>query len=113
MGKREDLSGYKCMWLFVAFDLPVSTKEARREYRRFRNSLLDKGFTQIQYSVYARFFGSEQRALPYKNAVRVSVPPDGRVRMFTLTDTQFAKMESYYGKKQEPVEKKPQQMLLF
>lgn len=113
MGNQKDLSGYKCVWLFVLFDLPVDTKQARREYRRFRGCLLDRGFTQLQYSVYARFFGSEERAQPYKKAVRVGVPPNGRVRIFTVTDTQFAKMESYYGKKRESVEEKPEQMLLF
>ena len=95
------------------FDLPVQTKEARREYRRFRKSLIQKGFTQLQFSVYARFFGSEERAAPYRKVMRTAVPPNGRVRMFSVTDTQFAKMESYYGKKLESVEEKPAQMRLF
>ena len=113
MGKRKDISGYKSMWLFVTFDVPVDTPRARRAYRELRKTLLDKGFSQLQYSVYARFFGSEERAQPYRQVVRLAVPEDGRVRMFSLTDTQFARMESYYGEKRARVEKKPAQMLLF
>ena len=29
------LSGYRCMWVVAMFDLPVDSKEARREYTRF------------------------------------------------------------------------------
>jgi len=101
------------MWLFVIFDLPVDTKPARRHYREFHNFLLEKGFSQIQYSVYARFFASEQRAQPHRQAIGWAVPPDGHVRLFSLTDIQFAAMQSYYGKKRQEPEKKPAQMRLF
>jgi len=113
MERRQKISGYKSMWLIVLFDLPVDTKEARRNYRQFRKALLRKGFTQLQLSVYARFFRSEERAEPIKVHVRACIPPDGHVRMFSVTNAQFAKMESYYGQKREPVEKKPKQMRLF
>ena len=99
--------------LFVAFDLPVTTKKARKEYQKFRKLLLQEGFIQIQYSVYARFFRSEERAQPHREMVKRSLPPAGYERMFALTDVQFARMESYYGRKRALVEAQPEQLSLF
>ncbi len=48
------------MWLFVFFDLPVTTKKGRRRATKFRKSLLDDGFTMMQYSVYVRHCASRE-----------------------------------------------------
>lgn len=95
------------------FDLPVDTKQARREYARFRNMLLDNGFTQMQYSVYARFCGSEEIAETYKKTIERKLPPDGYVRLLSVTDRQFGKMQNFHGKKRAPNEAAPTQLLLF
>ena len=44
----------KFMRLIVFFDLPVGTKEERREATRFRNDLIKNGYYMVQFSVYAR-----------------------------------------------------------
>jgi CRISPR-associated protein Cas2 len=38
-------------WLMVAFDLPVVEDEDRKKASRFRNDLLDMGFTMMQESI--------------------------------------------------------------
>ena len=43
------LSGYRIMWVFVLFDLPVGTKKERKAATRFRHSLLDLGFEISQF----------------------------------------------------------------
>lgn len=114
MPRRELLfSGYKSMWLFAMFDLPVKTKKQRRNYTRFRNLLLDNGFSQMQFSVYARFCVSEDIADTFRSRIEKSLPPDGYVRMLAVTDRQFAKMRSFYGKTETPIETKPSQLSLF
>ena len=35
----DRLNAYRVMWLFVFFDLPVTTKKQRKEATRFRKSL--------------------------------------------------------------------------
>jgi len=112
---RRDVyfSGYQAMWLFTMFDLPVKTKRERRNYVRFRNLLLDNGFTQMQYSVYARFCVSEEIANTYKSRVERALPAKGYVRMLAVTDRQFGKMQSFYGKKETDIESKPSQLSLF
>ncbi len=108
-----DLSAYKYMWLFAMFDLPVDTDQAKKEYTRFRKTLLDMGFWMMQYSVYARFFASEEATEVHRRKIRHALPPDGEVRLLSVTDRQFGKMENYIGKKRKGNEKAPEQLLLF
>ena len=106
-------SGYREMWLFAMFDLPVKTKRDKRNYVRFRNLLLDEGFCKMQFSVYARFCGSEDIAETHRERLRRMLPPDGHVRLVAITDRQFGKMEVFHGKKRGEPESKPNQLELF
>lgn len=101
------------MWLFALFDLPVDSPEARREYTRFRKALLKHGFVQMQYSVYARYVASEEAEKVHRRRIRAVLPPEGQVRLLSITDRQYGKMELFYGKSGKPVEKPPAQLLLF
>jgi len=95
------------------FDLPVTTKKARKRYAQFRRLLLEEGFSMLQYSVYARYCASEDVAARYRAEIRAAIPPEGYVRLLAVTDRQFGKMESYIGKSSTPAEKPPQQLVLF
>ena len=101
------------MWLFAMFDLPVDTKMARREYSRFRKKLLGEGFTMLQYSVYARWYISEETCETCRRFIRAYLPPEGQVRLLSVTDRQFEKMEIYLGISREPTEEPPVQVMLF
>lgn len=106
-------SGYKTVWLFVMFDLPVKTKIDKRRYSQFRSVLLSEGFSQLQYSVYARPFPSEEASERCRNRLTRDLPAQGHVRLLLVTDRQFAKMRSFLGKKEDPIEKPTRQILLF
>ena len=86
--ESEPLSEYKGMWLFAMFDLPVDEPQARKEYARFRKTLLKHGFTMFQYSVYARYCASEEASEAYRKRVREVLPPHGEVRLLAVTDRQ-------------------------
>ncbi len=101
------------MWLFVMFDLPVDSQEQRREYTQFRSRLQRKGFTMLQYSVYAKHAPSEDAAEPLKAQVHAALPPNGQVRVLAVTDHQFSKMEVYCGRKRRRAEDPPMQISLF
>ncbi|MDX2266770.1 MAG: CRISPR-associated endonuclease Cas2 [Bryobacter sp.] len=107
------LSAYKSVWLFALFDLPVATKENRRHYAQFRKKLLDKGFTMLQFSVYAKHHASEEAAESARNAVVSVLPPEGQVRILSVTDHQFGRMEVFTGRKRTKVEDPPMQITLF
>jgi CRISPR-associated protein Cas2 len=107
------LSKYRIVWLFVLFDLPVETKDDRREYAQFRKKLLSRGFTMLQFSVYAKHLPSEDSADALRLQVQAALPPGGQVRLLQVTDHQFGKMEVYFGRKRRKVEDPPIQIGLF
>lgn len=108
-----DPSGYKWMWLFALFDLPVQTKQDRKDYARFRKFLLSQGFCMLQFSVYARHCPTEESGEGMKARIRPAVPPAGQVRLLMVTDKQFGKQEVYLGKKRVAEEEPPPQLMLF
>jgi CRISPR-associated protein Cas2 len=111
--KKRDLSEYRAMWLFAMFDLPVDTREARKRYVRFRKALLREGFMMLQFSVYARYFASEEGSESHRKRIRAIIPSEGQVRLMAVTDKQFGKMEVFYGKTAQEPEKAPEQLMLF
>ena len=110
---EAELTGYRNVWLFAMFDLPVTTQAARRRYAQFRKLLLVEGFTMLQFSVYARHCASEESSDIIRDSIRSGLPSDGQVRLLAVTDRQFGKMEVFYGKKRTPVEDPPAQIMLF
>jgi CRISPR-associated protein Cas2 len=107
------ISGYKAMWLFAMFDLPMEEAQMRKEYAQFRKELLRQGFTMLQYSVYVHYVRSEESEEVHRRRVMLSLPSHGQVRLVSVTDRQFEKMEVYVGRKREKVEDPPMQLMLF
>ena len=106
-------AAYRAMWLIAMFDLPVETAENRRAYTRFRKVLLKDGFMMLQFSVYARYLPSEEAAEAHRRIVKMALPSLGQVRVITITDHQFGKMEVYFGRKPREPESQPAQIMLF
>jgi CRISPR-associated protein Cas2 len=67
------------------FDLPTDTKKARKDYTYFRKNLLKDGFSMLQYSVYVRHCASEENADVHYNRIKSFLPPDGEVRLVTIS----------------------------
>jgi CRISPR-associated protein Cas2 len=107
------VSPYRFMWVLVMFDLPVLTKEDRKNYREFRKQLLKRGYLQLQFSVYARPCHSDENAQVHKERVLKYLPPEGEVRIAMFTDKQFQRMELFFGKRASEVEKQPEQLSFF
>lgn len=101
------------MWILAMFDLPTETKEERRRYREFRKCLLKQGFAQLQYSVYARFVGDESRSLKFKRVIKEAIPEEGEVRILTVTDFQYGKMDVFSSRKKVKAEEIPEEIMLF
>jgi len=107
------ISGYRSMWVMVMFDLPVDTKTARRHYTQFRKKLLADGFARVQYSVYCRHCASEENTAVHVGRVEAWIPPDGEVRVLSITDKQYERMRVFWGKRRKPPEKPAAQLELF
>ena len=101
------------MWVIAMFDLPTDTKQARREYTLFRKHLLSDGFTKLQYSVYMRHCPSRENAQVHIDRIKLHLPPDGEVRVITITDKQFDRMLIFWGKMRKQPEAASPQLNLF
>lgn len=104
---------YSAVWLFALFDLPVVTKKERKDYTKFRKLLISRGFTMLQFSVYAIYFSSEEASLSVQKLIQERIPPSGQVRLLLVTDKQFGKQKVFFGKSEGNIEKPLPQILLF
>lgn len=87
------------MRVMVFFDLPVKKKKDRKAYADFRRELLKSGFVMVQYSVYSRTVKNSDDAAKYERFVEKIVPPNGSVRMMTVTEKQYASIRILAGER--------------
>ena len=88
---------YRFMRLLVFFDLPTETNEDKRNYRKFRKTLIKNGFMMLQESVYCRMLITPSAEQATMEVIRKNKPPAGSVQMLSVTEKQFSKMEYLVG----------------
>jgi len=101
------------MWIFVMFDLPVTTREQARAATKFREFLLDEGFEKSQFSVYARFCNDKEQFKTYMRRVESSLPDRGDVHILSFTDRQYENIVRFSGQRRRRQRKNPDQLALF
>jgi CRISPR-associated protein Cas2 len=109
----SQLSALRILWIQVLFDLPVTEEKERKAATRFRNDLLDMGFSMAQFSVYQRCCANKEWAEKYIKKIETLVPESGKVSILTFTDKQYENIISFNGKKKKPPQKGPEQYELF
>ncbi len=92
-----DTEKFKMGWLVVAFDLPVGTKQQRKQATSFRDFLIDDGYQMIQFSVYARACVSFARQETHIERVKRNLPPEGSVRAIFVTRAQWERSFIIHG----------------
>ena len=107
------LSGYRLMWIFVMFDLPVGTKKQMREATKFREFLLDEGFEMSQFSVYARFCNGKDSFESYLKRIESNLPEKGEVHVLTFTDRQYEAIVRFSSQRRKSRAKNPDQLAMF
>ena len=85
------------MRVLVFFDLPVLTSDDRRAYRKFRKSMLKKGFIMLQDSVYCRMALNKTMADQILDSIKRDKPEKGLVMSLLITEKQFERMEFITG----------------
>ena len=110
---QEAINGYKLMWLYVMFDLPVETKIQRKRAAQFRKNLLKDGFGMHQFSVYIRHCASYGSADVHIERVKRIIPDEGSVSILKVTDKQFENTIHIVGKKAKPSPTAPLQLEFF
>ncbi len=94
------------------FDLPVVEKSDRKAATKFRESLLNQGFSMAQFSVYYRMVSGKESGQTLEKRIRKQLPEYGSVQILSITDKQYENISVYKGKQRESHEKR-QQLLLF
>ena len=85
------------MRVIVFFDLPTTTLENLREYRKFRKVLINNGFMMMQESVYSKIVLNLTNLEQVISKIKINKPADGLVQVISLTEKQFSKMEIIIG----------------
>jgi len=107
------LNAYEIMWLFVFFDLPVTTRKERKLATNFRKMLEKDGFNMMQFSVYTRHCASRESADVHVRRVRLNIPEAGHVSIMMITDKQYGDIFNFWGRKSRPLPETPKQLELF
>ncbi|WP_372072243.1 CRISPR-associated endonuclease Cas2 [Tistrella mobilis] len=107
------LSGYRLMWIFVMFDLPVDSRANARAATKFREFLLDEGFEKSQFSVYARFCNGKEQFEAYMSRIEANLPSRGEIHILTFTDRQYENIIRFSGQRRRRRRKNPDQLALF
>lgn len=80
------------MRLLVMFDLPMVSKAQKKEYVKFRNILMDNGFSMLQFSIYLRITRNHDDLEKYIKRIKNNLPKEGKVRCLSITDQQYLNM---------------------
>lgn len=91
------MTNFRFMRMIVFFDLPVLTLEDRRNYTRFRKTLIKNGFIMMQESVYCKLLTTPSVEASVKNVIYKNKPESGIVQTLIVTENQFSKMEFIVG----------------
>ncbi|KKC27463.1 CRISPR-associated endonuclease Cas2 [Sphingomonas sp. SRS2] len=113
MPHGSHLSGYRLMWIFVMFDLPVGSAKQSREATKFREFLLDQGFEMSQFSVYTRFCNGVDSYETHLKRIERHLPEKGDVHVLTFTDKQYENIVRFSGQRRKRQTKNPHQLALF
>ncbi len=112
-GDSAHLSGYRLVWIFVMFDLPVGTKKEMRDATKFREFLLDEGFEMSQFSVYARFCNGKDVFERNLRRIETNLPEKGEVHVLTFTDRQYEAVVRFSSQRRQKSRKNPDQLAMF
>ena len=97
------MMSYRFMRVMVFFDLPTHTAEDRRNYRKFRKTLIKNGFLMVQESVYCRMALNATAEHAVVAMLRRHRPAKGCVAVLTVTEKQFSKIEYITGHRSSDV----------
>jgi len=94
---------WRFMRTLVFFDLPTNTAEERKNYAKFRKSLIKDGFMMLQYSVYTKLAINKTVAAQIRRRLIQNKPKIGNIAVMEITEKQFADIEWILGNKESSI----------
>ena len=81
----------------LMYDFPMQTDVERFEYRTFRKKLIEKGYYQLQKSVYIMRSKTKEKIELAEKQLSMLAPENSSIRSIILTEEQFQKMKMLAG----------------
>ena len=81
----------------IMYDLPMQTDNEILRYKNFRKKLIEKGYYQIQKSVYIIRSKTKEKIELAEKQLSILAPENSSIRSIILTDEQFQKMKIISG----------------
>ena len=81
----------------IMYDLPMQTDNEILRYKNFRKKLIEKGYYQLQKSVYIIRTKTKEKIELAEKQLSILAPENSSIRSIILTDEQFQKMKIISG----------------
>ncbi len=81
----------------IMYDLPMQTDNEILRYKNFRKKLIEKGYYQLQKSVYIIRSKTKEKIEVVEKQLSILAPENSSIRSIILTDEQFQKMKIISG----------------
>ncbi len=85
------------MRVMIIYDLPTVTSGDRKRHHAFRKFLKNNGFIMLQESFYSKLVLNPTAAATVVSKIKKNVPPAGIIQCLTVTEKQYAGMETLLG----------------
>ena len=83
----------------IMYDLPMQTKNDLLRYKNFRKKLIEKGYYQLQKSVYIMKSKTKEKIELVEKQLTIIAPKNFSIRSIILTEEQFQKIKILVGNK--------------
>ena len=81
----------------LMYDMPMQTDIEILEYKNFRKKLIEKGYYQLQKSVYIVRSKTKEKIELTEKQLTMLAPKNSSIRSIILTEEQFQKMKVISG----------------
>lgn len=85
------------MRTLLFFDLPTITSTDKKNYRKFKKTLIQNGFMMLQESVYSKLSLNIQGVESTIKEIKQKMPSEGNIMVLTVTEKQFSNMQILLG----------------
>lgn len=101
------------MRMIVMFDLPSTSAQELKEYRKFRKFLIKNGFIMVQESIYSKLALNSTTVNLIAQNIRKNKPSDGLVQLLVVTEKQYNSIEYIIGEGQSEVLESDERLIIL
>ncbi|QHW35982.1 CRISPR-associated endonuclease Cas2 [Staphylococcus ursi] len=101
------------MILLVCFDLSRETRLDRKKANKYRERLLELGFSMKQFSLYERYISTAQKKDKLLEILQKEIPDTGSITLYMLPDEVNNKQITILGKNAELIKEREPKLIFL